>query len=294
MMELAVIDFETTGIDPEKDEILQVAVIDGKGQVLLNELCRPERTGDWAAAQRVNGIAPAMVADKPAFSHFAPRVRELLAGARRVVAYNAAFEQGFLRAAGIDPAAFRWADPMEQFARAFGGQKRKLATAAGLFGIEFSAHDALEDVRATLALHRALEQGVLRRIVARARPVALCDERRTVHCLAPETQEDWLYAHKALGLCTLTAAEPRPLWHKGIGGVCPCTLEGVEDRSADGDWLVVWVRAGGRLVALDSDHLKEMQSAAYEPPVPPADPGGAGAGPGQEPAQLSLDGWGEG
>ena len=294
MMELAVIDFETTGVDPAADEILQVAVIDGRGQVLLNELCRPQRVGDWAGAQRVNGITPAMVAGKPAFAHFAPRVQELLAGAKRVLAYNAAFEQGFLRAAGIDPDAFRWADPMELFARAFGGQKRRLSTAAGLFGIRFQAHDALGDVQATLALYRALQQGVLRRIVENAGDAVLTDGARTVHCRAPGTPEDWLYAHKALGLCPLTAAEPRALVYNGLssGGPVPCSLLGFEDRSADGDWLVAWVRADGRLIALDSDHLKEMQAAAYTPPDRPrrrdAAPR-AGDAAGGAPAQLTME-----
>ena len=69
MLELAVIDFETTGIDPQQDEIIQVAVLAGDGQVLLNELCRPEHTAAWPGAQRVNGISPQMVADKPSFAH---------------------------------------------------------------------------------------------------------------------------------------------------------------------------------------------------------------------------------
>lgn len=43
-MSRIVIDTETTGLDPEKDELLQVSIIDDEGNVLFNSLFRPERT----------------------------------------------------------------------------------------------------------------------------------------------------------------------------------------------------------------------------------------------------------
>ena len=43
MTELAVLDFETTGLVPGQDEVLQVAVVDETGAVLMNEYCRPQR-----------------------------------------------------------------------------------------------------------------------------------------------------------------------------------------------------------------------------------------------------------
>lgn len=58
MTELAVLDFETTGLVPGQDEVLQVAVVDETGAVLMNEYCRPQRHTAWADAQKVNGIAP--------------------------------------------------------------------------------------------------------------------------------------------------------------------------------------------------------------------------------------------
>ena len=58
MTELAVLDFETTGLVPGQDEVLQVAVVDETGAVLMNEYCRPQRHTAWVDAQKVNGIAP--------------------------------------------------------------------------------------------------------------------------------------------------------------------------------------------------------------------------------------------
>ena len=101
MTELAVLDFETTGLVPGQDEVLQVAVVDETGAVLMNEYCRPQRHTAWADAQKVNGIAPQDVCGKPPFEALVPRLQEILSGARRVVAYNDGFEKAFLDAYGI-------------------------------------------------------------------------------------------------------------------------------------------------------------------------------------------------
>ena len=101
MTELAVLDFETTGLVPGQDEVLQVAVVDETGAVLMNEYCRPQRHTAWADAQKVNGIAPQDVCGKSPFEALVPRLQEILSGARRVVAYNDGFEKAFLDAYGI-------------------------------------------------------------------------------------------------------------------------------------------------------------------------------------------------
>ena len=82
MTELAVLDFETTGLVPGQDEVLQVAVVDETGAVLMNEYCRPQRHTAWADAQKVNGIAPQDVCGKPPFEALVPRLQEILSGAR--------------------------------------------------------------------------------------------------------------------------------------------------------------------------------------------------------------------
>ena len=157
MTELAVLDFETTGLVPGQDEVLQVAVVDETGAVLMNEYCRPQRHTAWADAQKVNGIAPQDVCGKPPFEALVPRLQEILSGARRVVAYNDGFEKAFLDAYGIPSRGLRWGeDPMAAFAQQMGGQKRSLSAVASFFGYEFEAHDALADVRATLYLYERL------------------------------------------------------------------------------------------------------------------------------------------
>ena len=53
-----VIDTEATGLHPGWDELLQVAVIDGEGRVLFDQLIKPSRRKKWPDAQRVHGISP--------------------------------------------------------------------------------------------------------------------------------------------------------------------------------------------------------------------------------------------
>lgn len=58
-----VIDTETTGLDPNEDEILQLSVINvNDGSTIYNQYFKPEKATSWEQAQAVNGISPEMVA----------------------------------------------------------------------------------------------------------------------------------------------------------------------------------------------------------------------------------------
>ncbi|MEG2037209.1 MAG: exonuclease domain-containing protein [Ruthenibacterium sp.] len=262
MTELAVIDFETTGLSPAADEVLQVSILDENGAVLMNELCGPRRHTSWDSAQRVHGIAPERVAGLPPFETHCDAVREILSGAKRVVAYNAPFERSFLNAYGIDAQALHWAaDPMETFAAYFGGVKRTLSVAAGFFGCELAAHDALLDVRATLLLLRGLESGGP---LAYAMRDAAEVETDGIVYRAP-TQQKLLRLLKALNLCPLTAAVQKPLLYKGMDTVRPaaCEVLGFIDRSREQDWLVLVLRVQDRVLCVCDDYLREMQTPAF-------------------------------
>ncbi len=150
-----VLDFETTGIhDPE---VLQVSVINDRGETLISGYCRPEHTENWVDAQAVHGISPEMVTSCPTFREsYLPKLLELMEGVAAVIAYNAEFERTVLRFYGVDPVV-AFIDPMLMFAPVYGEwsdwfqsyKYQKLATAASYYGYDFKAHDALEDVKAT-------------------------------------------------------------------------------------------------------------------------------------------------
>lgn len=157
---IAVIDFETTGLRPETDEIVQVAIIDEKENVLINQLCKPEHTESWPQASSVNGIYPRQVRFCPTFAQVAPYVQDILSRAEIVIAYNYPFEPNFLRFHGIDPDELTWGpDPMREMLKYYNAAKNtskkrmSLQWAADIIGYEYNAHDAAEDVKATLHVY---------------------------------------------------------------------------------------------------------------------------------------------
>ena len=160
---IAVIDFETTGLKAGIDEILQVSIIDENYNTLYNTYCKPLRHTTWKEAQKINGITPKMVTSKPPFILCRDKVKEILTEADEIIAYNTVFEDGFLKAYGIEVDAKKWIDPMLIFTDIYkephphGGYKwQSLTTCARYYGYEFKSHDSLEDEKETLYCYKKM------------------------------------------------------------------------------------------------------------------------------------------
>ncbi len=160
--EILVLDTETTGFS-KTDEILQLSIINGDGEVVMNEYFRPEHTRSWYYAEKVNHISPAMVEDKPAISERKREIENILHAAKVIVGYNLPFDLGMLIQSGIYiPSAkkVRYVDLMKPFARTYGEKSekypgqfkyQKLITCAKYYGYtEEGWHDSLADTKATL------------------------------------------------------------------------------------------------------------------------------------------------
>jgi DNA polymerase III epsilon subunit-like protein len=91
------LDTETTGLRPPHDDLVEVALIDVRGERLIDEVCRPAdrwmRRG-WPDAQAIHGIAPEQVADARPADAVRADVADLVAGEDLVI-YNARFDLGF-------------------------------------------------------------------------------------------------------------------------------------------------------------------------------------------------------
>ena len=98
------LDTETTGLDA-RAEIVEIALIDHDGSVLLDSLVKPTRRIPWDAT-KVHHISDAMVADAPTWAELWPQVQALLNG-RRVGIYNAEFD---LRMIAQSHGAYKVAD----------------------------------------------------------------------------------------------------------------------------------------------------------------------------------------
>lgn len=73
-----VIDTETTGLT-YADEIIEIAVLNTSGSVLLHTLVKPSRPIP-AAATEINNITDEMVANSPTWAEVYPRLMEVLGG----------------------------------------------------------------------------------------------------------------------------------------------------------------------------------------------------------------------
>lgn len=164
-----VVDTETTGFHPGWDELLQVAIINGEGDILFNEYIKPSRRKKWPEAQRVHGISPVMVKDCRTFQVYRKRIQEIFNSANIVIGYNSDFDLGFLRSQGIELRDCKYVDVMLDFAPIYGEWSeylmeykwQKLVTCAAYYGYQWEgkAHDALSDCKATLYCYRAMGGG---------------------------------------------------------------------------------------------------------------------------------------
>jgi DNA polymerase III subunit epsilon len=154
----AVIDFETTGLFPSHDRVVELAVVhvDESGSITgqWDTLINPQRD---LGPQRVHQITAAEILDAPTFAQVAPKLVELLSG-RVVVAHNASFDTRFLyaeleRLGYIADLRERCMCTM-QLAREFlPGAGRSLEDCCAAYDIELDgAHRALVDAVATAHL----------------------------------------------------------------------------------------------------------------------------------------------
>ena len=169
-----VVDLETTGgrmnaTDGKvADAITEIGAVKVRGGVVLGEfatLVDPQRSIPPQIVQ-LTGITTAMVCDAPTIAAVLPMFLEFARGAV-LVAHNARFDMGFLRAAA-DQCGIRWSRPQVlctvQLARRVLSREEapsvRLAALARLFAVASEpTHRALDDARATVeVLHALIER----------------------------------------------------------------------------------------------------------------------------------------
>jgi DNA polymerase III epsilon subunit-like protein len=158
------VDTETTGLDSGA-EVIDLAVLDRHGTVLLETLLRPRRPIP-AQVTRIHGLGDHHVRDAPTFAQIWPRLGPLLAG-RTIIAYNVAFDRRLLAQTATNHgvtmptlahecAMRRYVEYRNAKGLPGGHGSYSLEKACRDHGIPIGGHRAASDCRATLALMRVM------------------------------------------------------------------------------------------------------------------------------------------
>jgi DNA polymerase III epsilon subunit family exonuclease len=159
----AVVDLETTGVDPSTDRIIQMAavVVDSAGQVVevFDTVVRPECPDEYVhAAEHIHGITAEQVAGGMPLREALERLRHISSD-KIFTAHNARFDIGFLQAeserVGMDLSVPTYVDTL-QIARRTDAERTRRHSLDALcqhYGIQRErAHEALSDATATAEL----------------------------------------------------------------------------------------------------------------------------------------------
>lgn len=158
---LVALDLETTGLSAATDRIVEFAAVawqDGREIGVFHALVHPGRPIPPAAIA-VHGITDAMVADQPPVDAVLPAFLAFCAAADLLIAHNAAFDLGFLRAAcerqGLPCLTAEVADSCRLARRRLpDAPNYRLATLKQMLGLGHEpSHRALADARDCLALY---------------------------------------------------------------------------------------------------------------------------------------------
>jgi len=151
-----IFDVETTGLNANRDQVLEFAFQKGLGAEAFRKCWRFKPTIPIpAAATAIHGIRDEDVATSPSFSSAIDTIRKIFNGSDVIVGYNVTFDiemvQGELRRAGQEPLDLSEkciVDPHRLWSRC---EPRKLEDAVKRFaGREhIGAHSALADIEAT-------------------------------------------------------------------------------------------------------------------------------------------------
>jgi DNA polymerase-3 subunit epsilon len=146
------IDFETA--DPGADSACAVALVRVEGWEVtakVSRLIRPPRR--WIQFSYIHGIEWEHVADQPAFGQVWPELIPLLDGAKNLVAHNAPFDRGVLRAcceaAGLEMPATPFLCTVQLARRTWNLRPANLPAVCRHLDIPLKHHDPLSDAEAS-------------------------------------------------------------------------------------------------------------------------------------------------
>lgn len=166
---IIVIDIETTGFNEYHEDVLQISIIDGDGNIMLNSYVKPYYNSRWFLGVGLHYIAPEMVAGAPELHELIPQLKGILDSCDTVIGYNTGFVISFLNF--LDYSGKKEEDVMEDFAPIYGEwlpsleshKWQTLGTCADYYGYDWNSTEdsvsgALRDCYAILHCYRCLKE----------------------------------------------------------------------------------------------------------------------------------------
>ena len=166
--DIVFLDTETTGLYPPMDKIVEIAIIDGNGKILLNSLVNPEREIPLEVIN-IHRIDNEMVKSSPILKNLEPELFEIL-NDKKLIVYNLNFDIRFLSQSVVRSikekhcCMLRFAPVYGEWNQYHGNYKWKsLSTATNHVGYKWegNAHRALADTLACRAVWNYLEKEVV-------------------------------------------------------------------------------------------------------------------------------------
>jgi DNA polymerase-3 subunit epsilon/ATP-dependent DNA helicase DinG len=152
------LDLETTGLEPDRDAIIEIGLIKFKGERIEDEfstLVNPNRKLT-PFITRLTGITDAMLVNAPRLPAVLPKLEDFV-GDAAVIGHNVGFDLSFLRAKGL----LRYNDVLDTYDLASvllpTAGRYNLGALGKSLGISLPAtHRALDDCRVTVGVYRVL------------------------------------------------------------------------------------------------------------------------------------------
>ena len=149
------------------NEILELAIYSARGELILNSLYKPKRNRRWPHSEKVHGISPLMVQDKPHFQDCLRKIQKIFDRSQMVLGFALDNDIRILAQSGVKGLVpEKCLDVRELFWGVYGDELAmdfyhvpsliKCAEFCGYVWEEGSAHSAAADAKATLYCYEVL------------------------------------------------------------------------------------------------------------------------------------------
>ena len=164
-MHIACLDTESTSTG-KYNEILELAIFSARGELVLNSLYKPRKNRRWPHSEKIHGISPEMVQDKPHFQDNLRKIQKIFDRSDMVLGFALTNDIQLLEKSGVTGLApERCMDVRDLFWAVYGEELGmdffhvpSLVKCAEHCGYEWEedAHSAAADAKATLFCYDVL------------------------------------------------------------------------------------------------------------------------------------------